>query len=181
MSGALVLRFPGQYWDSETGLAYNWNRYYQAIQGRYTQNDPKGLLAGFNRFGYVGGNPLTSFDPDGLNARQLAMFCAKDPMACATAAAAAAAAAAEAIINICKPSIPDVNPGNLCEQLALQEAKAGAGEVIMTALGDEPRLVALYGPGPWVKKQHQHRCHDGRNLVIHYFSNGIRNEELKFK
>jgi hypothetical protein len=51
----------------------------------------------------------------------------------------------------------------------------------MGVMGDAPRLTALYGPGPWIKKQHKHRCPDGRLLVIHYFSNGKVNVELKFK
>jgi hypothetical protein len=46
----------------------------------------------------------------------------------------------------------------------------------------EPRLVAHYGPGPWIKKQHTHTCSNGKKLVIHYFSNGKGlNVELKFK
>lgn len=79
------------------------------------------------------------------------------------------------------PAIPDVRPRDLCEQLALAEAKGGAGIEIMKSLGDEPRLVAHYGPGPWVKMAHNHQCFDGRRLEIHYFSNrrGL-NVELKF-
>ncbi len=83
----------------------------------------------------------------------------------------------------CKPAIPDVSPGDLCEQLALAEAKAGAGYPIMTGLEmkDAPRLVAHYGPGPWIKKQHTHSCQNGRKLTIHYFTNGRGlNVELKF-
>jgi RHS repeat-associated protein len=60
------LRFPGQYADSETGLFYNYYRTYQPNQGRYTQNDPIGLSGGMNRFGYVGENPLSYTDPEGL-------------------------------------------------------------------------------------------------------------------
>jgi RHS repeat-associated protein len=66
MSGALVLRFPGQYADNETGLFYNYFRSYQASQGRYTQNDPIGLAGGWNRFGYVGANSLSFTDAMGL-------------------------------------------------------------------------------------------------------------------
>ncbi|WP_309663539.1 hypothetical protein, partial [Tabrizicola sp.] len=80
------------------------------------------------------------------------------------------------------PPIEDVCPNDFCEQLALEEAKAGAGRTIPIKLGDEPRIVAHYGLGPWVKKEHTHVCADGRKLVIHYFSNNRgRNVELKFK
>jgi len=37
------LRFPGQYYDEETGLHYNWNRYYKPDWGRYIEVDPQGL------------------------------------------------------------------------------------------------------------------------------------------
>jgi RHS repeat-associated protein len=37
------LRFPGQYYDEETGLHYNWNRYYKPEWGRYVEPDPWNL------------------------------------------------------------------------------------------------------------------------------------------
>ncbi len=59
-------RFPGQYFDAETGLNYNYFRTYDPYTGRYTQADPIGLGGGMNRFGYVGGNPVGQSDSSGL-------------------------------------------------------------------------------------------------------------------
>ncbi len=60
------LRLPGQYYDDETGLHYNYYRYYDPALGRYTQEDPIGLDGGANRYIYVGGDPLNGIDPYGL-------------------------------------------------------------------------------------------------------------------
>ncbi|SFE07567.1 RHS repeat-associated core domain-containing protein, partial [Paracidovorax konjaci] len=63
------LRYPGQVWDEETGLNYNLHRYYDAASGRYIQADPIGLEGGWNRFGYVGADPLNFSDDEGLQRR----------------------------------------------------------------------------------------------------------------
>ncbi|SEP83996.1 RHS repeat-associated core domain-containing protein [Pseudomonas cuatrocienegasensis] len=67
-SGSLSvnLRFPGQYFDQETGLHYNYFRDYDPETGRYVESDPIGLQGGLNTYGYVEGNPVNFIDPLGL-------------------------------------------------------------------------------------------------------------------
>lgn len=47
----------GMYRDSESGLAQNWNRYFDKRLGRYTQTDRIGLDGGPNRYPYANSNP----------------------------------------------------------------------------------------------------------------------------
>ena len=58
------LRFPGQYYDAESGLHYNYNRYYNPDTGRYLTTDP--FKDGLNLYLYAFGNPINLYDPLGL-------------------------------------------------------------------------------------------------------------------
>jgi RHS repeat-associated protein len=62
------LRFPGQYYDLETGKHYNYFRDYDPAIGRYIESDPLGLDAELNTYVYVRDNPLGLTDAFGLAA-----------------------------------------------------------------------------------------------------------------
>ena len=59
-------RFAGQYADKETGLFYNWNRFYRPDTGTYDQSDLIGLGGGVNTYSYALQNPLWYSDSNGL-------------------------------------------------------------------------------------------------------------------
>ena len=65
-SPAYDLRFPGQLEDQESGLFYNWNRYYDPAQSRYITPDPAGIDAGINLYDYPR-DPINWTDPLGLS------------------------------------------------------------------------------------------------------------------
>lgn len=60
------LRYPGQYFDPESGFIYNYHRIYDPSSGRYIQSDPLGLIGGPSGYLYAGGNALSRVDPLGL-------------------------------------------------------------------------------------------------------------------
>lgn len=60
------LRYPGQRYDSASGLNYNYFRDYEAATGRYPQSDPIGLKGGLSTYAYVSGAPLNWVDKRGL-------------------------------------------------------------------------------------------------------------------
>ncbi len=59
-------RLVGQYSDQETGLHYNYFRYYDPKAGRYITPDPSGLEGGINLFAFAEANPGTWSDFFGL-------------------------------------------------------------------------------------------------------------------
>jgi RHS repeat-associated protein len=64
---AYNLRYPGQYYDAETGLNQNYFRDYDPLVGKYVESDPIGLRAGVNTYAYVDQNPISHIDPLGLD------------------------------------------------------------------------------------------------------------------
>ena len=63
---SLNIRFPGQYYDAETGLHDNWHRTYNPITGRYLQPDPLGYPDGPDAYLYASGDPVNRLDVKGL-------------------------------------------------------------------------------------------------------------------
>ena len=58
-------RFPGQWFQMESGLHQNWMRDYDPTTGRYIEPDPLGLVDGASVYGYARGNPGRWVDPRG--------------------------------------------------------------------------------------------------------------------
>jgi RHS repeat-associated protein len=79
VSESFNLRYPGQYFDKESGLHYNYFRSYDPLTGRYRQADPIDLRGGWNKYGYVSGNPLSFTDPLGLVPNPAEAACVAGP------------------------------------------------------------------------------------------------------
>ena len=58
-------RLPGQYFDHETGLHYNYFMDYHPGIGRYVEPDPIGLGGGINMYAYCMNDPVNMVDPSG--------------------------------------------------------------------------------------------------------------------
>lgn len=103
-------RFPGQYFDKETNLHYNYFRYYEPETGRYISPDPIGLSGGLNIYGYALQNPLTYTDPTGEAVPALIAACAGNP-ACAAAVGAGVGALTGVLFDLGSQLLD--NGGNL--------------------------------------------------------------------
>src|SRR5690606_33133871 len=64
----LDLRGSNHYFDRETGLHYNIQRYFDPATSRYLTPDPIGQLGGLNLYAFANGDPINFVDPLGLQA-----------------------------------------------------------------------------------------------------------------
>ena len=90
---AMNLRFPGQYFDAETGLHYNYYRDYDPSTGRYVESDPIGLGGGIHSYVYALSSPISFGDSSGLFVDEAGKFlvqCAKPVVAVSTVLATGA-------------------------------------------------------------------------------------------
>jgi RHS repeat-associated protein len=111
----LSLRYPGQYFDSETGLAQNFMREYMSTQGRYTQPDSIGLRGGSNRFLYANADGINYYDPDGHQAQAAVALCFTTPagmLVCGAAACALTPGCAQAVTSAASTVVQTVK--DLC-------------------------------------------------------------------
>jgi RHS repeat-associated protein len=124
----------GPYHDGETGLFYNWNRYYDPKLGRYITSDPISVGTHVRRaharlrerlgslgqpplelstYAYVADNPLRWTDPTGEVAivvpivEGIGAICARFPTACANAARAIGAGIGTGIEYVCRTGAQD--------------------------------------------------------------------------
>ncbi|MBD3147076.1 DNRLRE domain-containing protein [Microbispora bryophytorum] len=81
-----------------------------------------------------------------------------------------------------KGPIPDQKPKDYFDEVALHNARAGDGHVIMRDLGDTPRLEDNYGAGEWVKMEYVFRDSEGKALrTVHWFRNLTTGKNVEYK
>jgi RHS repeat-associated protein len=122
---SLDARFPGQWYQLESGLHYNWHRHYDPTLGRYTQADPIGIEAGSNRFAYADSTPLMNIDPDGRFAIALPFAIPILEAIGGMAVGVAAGAMMDAMLD--RPQEPALPPSIPLPKLCLDGTNWGGG------------------------------------------------------
>jgi RHS repeat-associated protein len=176
---SINLRYPGQYFDQETNLHYNWNRYYDPQVGRYITSDPIGIVAGTNTYNYVGSNSISSYDFQGLSAAQSAKTGSQIGGAVGSIAGPGGAAAGRVLGGIIGFGagllLPDPNEDCKCEELR-KEINQLVTELRVRYLQATVDKYDLYsnrrtGIGSWMghKQQYENKQKALRKKLEHPF------------
>jgi RHS repeat-associated protein len=168
-SATLDARFPGQWFQLETGLHYNWHRSYDPAIGRYTQFDPLGFVDGPSVYGYAGGSPGQNVDSDGQLVQVLA-FCVRFPHLCAAAAASGAELIRRAVMPpITRPARPSggqcsctCRAGDPSNILTYRFARSTLNSCAAAAI-DACKRAVNYCPPDTSAHHSQAQCSDGSN------------------
>jgi RHS repeat-associated protein len=133
------LRLPGQYFDNETNLHYNYFRDYDPGIGRYVQSDPIGLAGGINTYSYVGNNPLSFTDPTGEAGGAglgivgiVGLTCLRLPQLCATGVRVLGTLILGAGVGVVAKSCSGDEPGRIPDPLRVKKCK----EAFLACLND---------------------------------------------
>ena len=138
ITGTAVLdaRLPGQWFQLESGLHYNWYRHYDPTLGRYTQPDPLGFVDGPSVYGYVGGSPQQATDQDGRYIQYICrfapgvcatmLFCLKNPKKCKDFACRQRPGGGERYVHYLYKSVCSVPGCNGSESAECAKLKIGA-------------------------------------------------------
>jgi RHS repeat-associated protein len=117
-----------------SGLQYKRNRYYDALQGQFTQQDPIGLAGGLNAYGFANGDPVNYSDPFGLCSE------ADNYTNCSPRSAAGSAA----VFNMLAAKRPMINAAT-AQFVGLSVAGAVAGAFVLPA-AEELTVVEVADP-----------------------------------
>jgi RHS repeat-associated protein len=162
------LRFPGQYYQAETGLNYNYFRDYDPQTGRYIESDPIGLRGGINTYAYANGSPVYWSDRLGLKPGD------KFPSSSAGALQAAAVDALNWVYQ---------TYGNVNTEYAGSIFLDSEGNYVAQPPnpGSESDVAPSYGPGGYNAVQAYYHTHGKclKNFDNDHFSKGYPRSDLQ--
>jgi RHS repeat-associated core domain len=159
------LRYQGQIEDSESGLYYNVNRYYDADSGQYLSPDPIGFAGGLRPQAYVA-NPLEWVDPLGL--------AGCEPKNNGSSVSNKSAIPQNAVETDKYGNIISRQPKSIQDQMALDAAKRGEGIVKIDSLSD-PKYAGMQ------KMELEIISAGGKKSNVHYVRDPVTGNTMDFK